>query len=145
MEERLKVYVYREGARPILHSPFLTGIYASEGWFMKQMEANKRFVTNDPKKAHLFYLPFSSRILEERLYVVGSHSHKNLIQYLHDYVDLIAARHPFWNRTGGSDHFLVGCHDWVMSFLCQFVLEPLIKSECELLTLDQKVSNSLNR
>lgn len=76
---------------------------------------------------------------------MGSHSHKNLIQYLHDYVDLIAARHPFWNRTGGSDHFLVGCHDWVMSFLCQCVLEPLIKSECELLTLDQKVSNSLNR
>lgn len=54
MEERLKVYVYREGARPILHSPFLTGIYASEGWFMKQMEANKRFVTNDPRRLTFF-------------------------------------------------------------------------------------------
>ncbi|KAI5394239.1 probable glycosyltransferase At5g03795 [Lathyrus oleraceus] len=115
MEERLKVYVYKEGARPILHSPFLTGIYASEGWFMKLMEANKRFVTKNPKKAHLFYLPFSSRMLEEALYVKDSHSHKNLIQYLHDYVDLIAARHSFWNRTGGADHFLVGCHDWAPS------------------------------
>lgn len=115
MEERLKVYVYREGARPILHSPFLTGIYASEGWFMKLMEANKHFVTKNPKKAHLFYLPFSSRMLEEALYVKNSHSHKNLIQYLHDYVDLIAARHSFWNRTGGADHFLVGCHDWAPS------------------------------
>lgn len=115
MEERLKVYVYREGARPILHSPFLTGIYASEGWFMKLMEANKHFVTKNPKKAHLFYLPFSSRMLEEALYVKNSHSHKNLIQYLHHYVDLIAARHSFWNRTGGADHFLVGCHDWAPS------------------------------
>jgi hypothetical protein len=88
---------------------------------MKLMEANKRFVTKDPKKAHLFYLPFSSRMLEEALYVKDSHSHKNLIQYLHDYVDLIASRHSFWNRTGGADHFLVGCHDWVIiSFLRHF-------------------------
>ncbi|XP_021276434.1 uncharacterized protein LOC110410860 isoform X2 [Herrania umbratica] len=26
--------------------------------------------------------------------------------------DMIAAKHPFWNRTGGADHFLVACHDW---------------------------------
>ncbi|XP_057722024.1 probable glycosyltransferase At5g03795 [Arachis stenosperma] len=115
MEQMLKVYVYREGARPILHTPFLTGIYASEGWFMKLMEANTRFITNDPKTAHLFYLPFSSRKLEEALYVQGSHSHKNLIQYLHNYVELIAGKHPFWNRTRGADHFLVGCHDWAPS------------------------------
>ncbi|BAT81948.1 hypothetical protein LR48_Vigan07g208200 [Vigna angularis] len=112
MEKTLKVYVYTEGARPIMHSPFFTGLYASEGWFMKQMEANDRFVTRDPKKAHLFYLPFSSRMLEEALYVQGSHSHKNLIQYLHNYVEMIAGKYTFWNRTGGADHFLVGCHDW---------------------------------
>ncbi|MED6173435.1 hypothetical protein PIB30_059357 [Stylosanthes scabra] len=115
MEQMLKVYVYREGDRPILHTPFLTGIYASEGWFMKQMEAYKRFITNDPKTAHLFYLPFSSRQLVSTLYVKDSHSHKNLIQYLHNYVELIAGKHPFWNRTGGADHFLVSCHDWAPS------------------------------
>ncbi|KAK7320792.1 hypothetical protein VNO77_30596 [Canavalia gladiata] len=113
MEETIKVYIYRDGDRPIMHSPFLTGIYASEGWFMKLMEANKRFVTADPKKAHLFYLPYSSRKLVDTLYVKRSHSHDNLIQYLHNYVDLIAGKYPFWNRTGGADHFLVGCHDWV--------------------------------
>ncbi|KAE9588948.1 putative xylogalacturonan beta-1,3-xylosyltransferase [Lupinus albus] len=129
MEKTLKVYIYREGAKPILHSPFLTGIYASEGWFMKLMEANKRFVTNDPKKAHLFYLPFSSRKLEEALYVEGSHSHKNLIQYLHDYVDMIAAKHPFWNRTGGADHFLVGCHDWAPSET-KLHMEKCIRALC---------------
>ncbi|XP_028779718.1 probable glycosyltransferase At5g03795 isoform X1 [Neltuma alba] len=112
MEETLKVYVYREGARPVLHSPFLTGIYASEGWFMKLMEANTRFVTKDPKKAHLFYLPFSSRMLQEALYVKNSHSHKNLIEYLNNYVDMIGGKYPFWNRTGGADHFLAACHDW---------------------------------
>ncbi|XP_054796456.1 probable glycosyltransferase At5g03795 [Prosopis cineraria] len=112
MEETLKVHVYGEGARPVLHSPFLTGIYASEGWFMKVMEANKRFVTEDPKKAHLFYLPFSSRMLEEALYVKNSHSHKNLIEYLNNYVDTIGGKYPFWNRTRGADHFLVACHDW---------------------------------
>ncbi|KAE9603781.1 hypothetical protein Lal_00001661 [Lupinus albus] len=112
MEQTLKVYVYREGSKPIMHSPYLVGIYASEGWFMKLMEAHKRFVTKDPKKAHLFYLPFSSRMLEETLYVKNSPSFSNLIQYLHNYVDLISGKHPYWNRTGGADHFLVACHDW---------------------------------
>ncbi|XP_028802097.1 probable glycosyltransferase At5g03795 isoform X2 [Neltuma alba] len=112
MEERLKVYIYREGARPIMHTPFLRGIYASEGWFMKMMEASDRFVTKDPRKAHVFYLPFSSRMLEETLYVQDSHNHNNLKRYLNNYVDMIASKHPFWNRTGGADHFLVACHDW---------------------------------
>lgn len=120
MERTLKVYVYREGDKPIMHSPYLLGIYASEGWFMRLMEASKQFVTKDPKKAHLFYLPFSSRMLEETLYVPNSHSSRNLIQYLKNYVDMIAGKHRFWNRTGGADHFLVACHDWVyILFLLQ--------------------------
>ncbi|KAL0330361.1 UNVERIFIED_CONTAM: putative glycosyltransferase [Sesamum radiatum] len=64
MEQTLKVYIYAEGERPIFHQPPLKGIYASEGWFMKQLKSNKRFITKSPKKAHLFYLPFSSRMLE---------------------------------------------------------------------------------
>ncbi|CAL0323093.1 unnamed protein product [Lupinus luteus] len=112
MEQTLKVYIYKEGDKPILHSPYLTGIYASEGWFMKLLEANRQFVTHDPEKANLFYLPFSSRNLVEALHVDGSHSHEKLIQFLHDYLKVIAAKHPFWNRTRGADHFLVACHDW---------------------------------
>lgn len=113
MEQMLKVYVYKEGVRPIFHQPVLKGIYSSEGWFMKLLEANKNFVTKNPRKAHLFYLPFSSRMLEETLYVPDSHSHKNLVKHLKNYVNMIAARYSFWNRTGGADHFLVACHDWV--------------------------------
>lgn len=119
MESILKVYIYKEGEKPILHQPVLKGIYASEGWFMKQLESSKKFVTKNPRKAHLFYLPFSSRNLEMELYVVDSHNHKNLIKFLKNYLDIIGSKYPFWNRTQGADHFLVACHDWV--YFSQFL------------------------
>nr|KYP65146.1 Multiple exostoses isogeny 1 [Cajanus cajan] len=112
MEKILKVFIYQDGDRPIFHEPLLDGIYASEGWFMKLMEANKQFVTGDPGKAHLFYIPFSSRLLQQTLYVPNSHKRSNLIEYMKSYVNMIAAKYPFWNRTSGADHFVVACHDW---------------------------------
>ncbi|XP_020547737.1 probable glycosyltransferase At5g03795 isoform X1 [Sesamum indicum] len=112
MERILKVYIYGEGERPIFHQPELRGIYASEGWFMKLMEENRQFVTKDPKKAHLFYLPYSARQLQKALYVRNSHNMKPLSIFLRNYVNMLAAKYPFWNRTHGSDHFLVACHDW---------------------------------
>ncbi|XP_010491897.1 PREDICTED: probable glycosyltransferase At3g07620 [Camelina sativa] len=114
MEQTLKVYVYAEGDRPIFHQPeaMMEGIYASEGWFMKLMESSHRFLTKDPTKAHLFYLPFSSRILQQKLYVHDSHSRRNLVKYLRNYIDLISSNYTFWNRTHGSDHFFTACHDW---------------------------------
>lgn len=113
MEMILKVYIYPDGKRPIFHEPHLMGIYASEGWFMKQMEQNRQFVTQDPEKAHLFYLPYSARQLELAIYIPGSHNIRPLSIYLRDHVNYLAAKYPFWNRTHGSDHFLVACHDWV--------------------------------
>lgn len=113
MEQTLKVYIYAEGERPIFHQPPLKGIYASEGWFMKLLKANKKFITKKPKKAHLFYLPFSTRMLEVALYVPDSHDRKPLIDVLSNYVQMIKTKYSFWNRTSGADHFLVACHDWV--------------------------------
>lgn len=113
MEKILKVYIYKDGERPIFHTPPLKGIYASEGWFMKLMEENKQFTVKNPNKAHLFYLPYSSRRLQEALYVPDSHNMRPLSIFLRDYVGKIASKYPFWNRTHGSDHFLVACHDWV--------------------------------
>ncbi|CAK9173265.1 unnamed protein product [Ilex paraguariensis] len=112
MELTLKVYIYQEGKRPIFHHPHLKGIYSSEGWFMKLMEENRQFVTKDPEKAHLFYLPYSARQLEMALYVPNSHNMKSLSIFLRDYVNMLTAKYPFWNRTHGLDHFLVACHDW---------------------------------
>ncbi|VFQ84668.1 unnamed protein product [Cuscuta campestris] len=115
MEQTLKVYIYSEGKRPIFHTPILKGIYASEGWFMKLLKSNRQFVTKNAKRAHLFYLPFSSRMLEETLYVPDSHDRKPLVNCLTDYLSMIIQRHRFWNRTAGADHFLVACHDWAPS------------------------------
>uniref|UniRef100_A0A2P2J861 Exostosin GT47 domain-containing protein n=3 Tax=Rhizophora mucronata TaxID=61149 RepID=A0A2P2J861_RHIMU len=112
METILKVYIYRDGRRPIFHQPHLDGIYASEGWFMKFIEANKDFITRDPEKAHLFYLPYSARQLQLALYVPDSHNLRPLSIFMRDYVNMLAAKYPFWNRTHGRDHFLVACHDW---------------------------------
>ncbi|KAK8933508.1 putative glycosyltransferase [Platanthera zijinensis] len=112
MEKILKVYIYRDGQRPIFHTPELKGIYASEGWFMKLIEQNRHFIVKDPGQAHLFYLPYSARRMELALYVPDSHDMKPLSRFLRDYVNQISSKYPFWNRTRGSDHFLVACHDW---------------------------------
>ncbi|PSS11547.1 Glycosyltransferase [Actinidia chinensis var. chinensis] len=112
MELILKVYIYQDGQRPIFHQPSLQGIYASEGWFLKIMEENRQFVTRDPEKAHLFYLPYSARQLQKALFVPNSHNIRPLSIFLRDHVNMLAAKYPFWNRTHGSDHFLVACHDW---------------------------------
>ncbi|KAL5704854.1 hypothetical protein ACHQM5_023224 [Ranunculus cassubicifolius] len=111
MEKTFKVYVYTEGDQPVFHQPQLKGIYASEGWFMKLMEGNKQFVVKDPSQAHMFYLPFSAHQLRRALYV-NSKKHKSLSLFIKNYVDLIAGKYNFWNRTGGADHFLAACHDW---------------------------------
>ncbi|KAK9668003.1 hypothetical protein RND81_13G028100 [Saponaria officinalis] len=112
MELMLKVYIYEDGHRPIFHQPHLSGIYASEGWFMKLLQENKQFVTKDAARAHLFYLPYSARQLQQALYVQGSHNLAPLSFFLRDYVNSLASKYPFWNRTRGTDHFLVACHDW---------------------------------
>ncbi|XP_047153595.1 probable glycosyltransferase At3g07620 [Vigna umbellata] len=124
MERKLKVFVYREGEKPIFHQPKMRGIYASEGWFMKLMEGNKRFSVKDPRKAHLFYLPFSSQILRATL-----PNQKQMEQYLEKYVELIAGKYRFWNRTDGADHFLVACHDWASQITRQ-PMKGCIRSLC---------------
>lgn len=129
MERVLKVYVYKDGQKPIFHQPILKGLYASEGWFMKLMEGNKRFLVKDPRKAHLFYMPFSSRMLEYSLYVRNSHNRTNLRQYLKEYTEKIAAKYPFFKRTDGADHFLVACHDWA-PYETRHHMEHCIKALC---------------
>ncbi|XVF88598.1 hypothetical protein PTKIN_Ptkin19aG0063800 [Pterospermum kingtungense] len=114
MERTLKVYIYKEGVKPIFHQPKMRGIYASEGWFMKLIEGNKKFVVRDPRRAHLFYLPFSAGMLRIALQGQEFQNIQDLQKYLKDYVELIAGKYSFWNKTGGADHFLVACHDWAI-------------------------------
>lgn len=129
MEKTLKVYIYPEGESPIFHHAVIKGIYASEGWFMKLLKASKMFVTKKPSQAHLFYLPFSSRMLEEVLYVPNSHSRDNLVEHLSNYLNVISSKYRFWNRTGGADHFLVACHDWAPAET-QKIMAKCIRALC---------------
>jgi hypothetical protein len=114
MERILKVYIYQDGRRPIFHTPPLSVIYASEGWFMQLLKESRLFVVADAARAHLFYLPYSSQHLRLSLYVPESHNLRPLSVYLRNFVKGLAAKYPFWNRTRGADHFLVACHDWVI-------------------------------
>ncbi|CAA0838375.1 Exostosin family protein [Striga hermonthica] len=112
MEKKLKIYIYKDGKKPVFHQPRLKGIYSSEGWFMKQLKSSSRFLTVDPNVAHLFYLPFSSQLLVDYVYVRDSHTFRDINEFLENYIRTIKTRYPFWNRTDGGDHFLVACHDW---------------------------------
>lgn len=122
MERLLKVYVYREGEKPIFHQPYQRGIYASEGWFMKLMEKNKQFLVKDPKRAHLFYLPFSSLRLRQALSEQNFTHQKDLENHLSNYIGRISRKYHFWNRSRGADHFFAACHDWVWFFLSSIPL-----------------------
>ncbi|KVH93884.1 Exostosin-like protein [Cynara cardunculus var. scolymus] len=122
-------YMISEGKKPIFHDPKLRGIYASEGWFMKLIEKSRNFITKDPRKAHLFYLPFSSLKLRNSSQEQHPRNRKDLEQHLKNYVDLIAGKYPFWNRTNGADHFLVACHDWAMK-LTKDPMGSCIRSLC---------------
>ncbi|GAB2236051.1 hypothetical protein Drorol1_Dr00027781 [Drosera rotundifolia] len=129
MEKMLKVYIYKEGKRPVFHTPTLEGIYASEGWFMKLLESNRNFVTKKAQNAHLFYLPFGSRNLVTALYVPNSHSSDNLVEHLKQYRDQILTIYRYWNRTGGADHFFVACHDWA-PFETRNIMKNCIRALC---------------
>ncbi|KAK9048386.1 hypothetical protein SSX86_032651 [Deinandra increscens subsp. villosa] len=122
MEKTLKVYIYKEGEKPIFHRPeaVMKGIYASEGWFMMQMKSSKIFITKKPKQAHLFYIPYSSKLLKATL-SPNSYDRESVVPYLKNYIDMISGRYNFWNRTGGSDHFLVACHDWAPDETARFM------------------------
>ncbi|XP_076888930.1 putative glycosyltransferase At5g03795 [Bidens hawaiensis] len=81
------------------------GNYASESFFKKALN-NSHFLTKDPSKADLFYLPFSIARLrhDPRVGIVG------IQDFIKDYIYNVSHYYPYWNQTGGADHFYVACH-----------------------------------
>ncbi|KAJ8534981.1 hypothetical protein K7X08_016709 [Anisodus acutangulus] len=113
MERRFKVYVYEDGDFIMIHDGPCKDIYASEGRFISEMEhGNNKFRTRDPHSAHVYFMPFSVTWMVKFLYVPPSHSLTPLKEFVSDYVRLISIKYPFWNRSGGADHFMLSCHDW---------------------------------
>ncbi|XP_039028024.1 probable glycosyltransferase At5g03795 [Hibiscus syriacus] len=111
MKRSFKIYVYPHSRKDSFAHVFLPvdfepeGNYASESYFKKAL-MKSHFVTKDPRKADLFFLPFSiARLRHDRR--VGTGGIQNFIR---DYISNISRKYPYWNRTGGADHFYVACH-----------------------------------
>ncbi|XP_019196098.1 PREDICTED: probable glycosyltransferase At5g03795 [Ipomoea nil] len=111
MNRSLKIYVYPHQqdepfANVLLPVDFEPGgNYASESYFKKVL-MKSHFVTKDPLAADLFFLPFSVARLrhDPRVGVNG------IQDFTRSYISNISREYPYWNRSGGSDHFYVACH-----------------------------------
>ncbi|CAI9097509.1 OLC1v1033955C1 [Oldenlandia corymbosa var. corymbosa] len=111
MNKSFKIYVYPYGrdhpfANVLLPVEFEPGgNYASESYFKKAL-LSSHFITKDPYEADLFFLPFAIARLrhDSRVGISG------IQDFIRDYLFNISHEYPFWNRTGGSDHFYVACH-----------------------------------
>lgn len=115
MEKHFKIYVYKEGELPLFHTGPCKNIYSSEGSFINLMETDRKVRTQDPEKAHVYFLPFSIAMMVKHIYVANSHDISPIKHTVSDYVNLIANKYPYWNRSLGADHFMLSCHDWVSS------------------------------
>ncbi|KAJ4754402.1 Exostosin family protein [Rhynchospora pubera] len=113
MEKQFRVYVYEEGEPPLVHHGPCKDIYTTEGRFISELEQMQGGLrTRDPRRAHVFFLPFSVTEMVRFLYQPESYDHQPLQRFVADYVRVIASKHPFWNNTNGTDHFMLSCHDW---------------------------------
>ncbi|KAK9284422.1 hypothetical protein L1049_023594 [Liquidambar formosana] len=112
MEKLLKIYVYEEGEPPMFHEGPCKSIYSTEGSFIHEMEKGNRYRTTDPHQALVYFLPFSVVRMVHYLFVPDSHEMNAIGLAVLDYVEIIANKHPFWNRSVGADHFMLSCHDW---------------------------------
>lgn len=107
MEQKFKVYIYPDGdPKTFYQTPRkLTGKYASEGYFFQNIREG-RFRTDNPEEAHLFFIPISCHKMRGK----GT-SYENMTIIVQNYVESLARKYPYWNRTLGADHFFVTCHD----------------------------------
>ncbi|EOY10573.1 Exostosin family protein isoform 2 [Theobroma cacao] len=111
MNNSFKIYVYPVKRNdPFAHALLPVdfepgGNYASESYFKKAL-MKSHFITKDPTKADLFFLPFSiARLRHDRRIGTGG-----IQDFIRDYIFNISQKYPYWNRSGGADHFYVACH-----------------------------------
>ncbi|XP_057858589.2 probable glycosyltransferase At5g03795 isoform X1 [Cryptomeria japonica] len=112
MEKRFKMFVYKEGELPLVHNGPCKNIYTTEGRFIHEIQLGNRFLTSDPEKAHVFFLPFSVVMMVSYVYKPNTYDTTPLKRFVSDYISLVSNKYPFWNRSLGADHFFLSCHDW---------------------------------
>ncbi|GKV49963.1 hypothetical protein SLEP1_g56685 [Rubroshorea leprosula] len=131
MEKRFKIFVYKEGDPPLFHDGPCYNLYTTEGIFIHKMQMDIHFQTQDPEKAHVFFLPYSITRMRQYVRAPGKHFDGigNLVQ---DYVNVIARKHHYFNRSLGTDHFMLSCHDWapITSFYSPLLGENSIRALC---------------
>ncbi|XP_028789977.1 probable glycosyltransferase At5g03795 [Neltuma alba] len=132
MEKQFKVFVYEEGEPPVFHNGPCKSIYAMEGNFIHAIQVNDQFRTRDPQKAHAFFLPYSVTMLVRFIYVRDSRDFGPIRKTVTDYINIIASRYPYWNRSLGADHFTLACHDWgpETSFSIPYLHKNSIRALC---------------
>ncbi|KAK7377841.1 hypothetical protein VNO80_03274 [Phaseolus coccineus] len=111
MNRSFKIYVYPHREDDLLANVLLPvesepgGNYASES-YLKKVLMKSHFITIEPTEADIFFLPFSiARLRHNRRVGVGG-----IQDFIRDYIQNISHKYPYWNRTGGADHFYVACH-----------------------------------
>ncbi|XP_074325657.1 putative glycosyltransferase At5g03795 [Apium graveolens] len=112
MEKLFKIYVYKEGDRPMFHNGMCKSIYSTEGRLIHEIEKGTLYKTEDPEEALVYLLPFSVVMMVQYLYVPGAREIHAIENTVADYINVISQNHRFWNRSQGADHFMVSCHDW---------------------------------
>lgn len=116
MVKRFKIWVYREGERPLFHSGPLKHIYGIEGQFIDELElGDSPFLARSPDEAHAFFVPVSVAFIVHYIYLpITTYARDRLVRIVTDYINVVADKYPYWNRSSGADHFMVSCHDWVI-------------------------------
>ncbi|KAH1201877.1 putative glycosyltransferase [Glycine max] len=118
MMKRLKVWAYKEGEQPLVHDGPVNNKYSIEGQFIDEMDmaSMSPFKATHPEQAHLFLLPYSVSKVIRYVYKPrrsrSDYDPDRLQRLVADYINILANRYPYWNRSKGADHFLVSCHDW---------------------------------
>lgn len=129
MVKRFKIWSYREGDQPLVHNGPMTYIYSIEGQFIDELDASGKspFLAHHPDEAHTFFLPISVRKIADYLYdrPYPYTFHGRLVRIFTDYINVVAQKYEYWNRSNGADHFMLSCHDWVSS-LASFTISFLL-------------------
>lgn len=115
MVKRFKIWSYKEGEPPLVHQGPVNNIYGIEGQFIEEMENGglSGFMASHPEEAHAFFLPFSvAKVVQFFYHPLVSYDRAPLHRVVLDYVEVVARKYPYWNRTSGADHFMLSCHDW---------------------------------
>ncbi|RZC47049.1 hypothetical protein C5167_040002 [Papaver somniferum] len=130
MEKTFKIWTYKEGELPMVHSGPHSYLYSIGGHFIDEMEEETNpFAASNMEEAHTFFLPFSVTNMVAVLYEPDA-GYAPYIRVVEDYVRVISEKYHYWNRSSGGDHFMVSCHDWAPIVTKQALFKNVIRVVC---------------